>query len=66
MKNPLLDLLSTTLIPELRSDISAGTSCNVHLVLITVTTVRAFPDELAVCIGNDLDLSVISAALTVI
>ena len=52
MKNPLLDLLSTSLIPELGSDISTGTSCNVHLVLITVTTVRAFPHEFAVVING--------------
>ncbi len=66
MKNSLLDLLCTSLIPELGSDVSAGTSCNVHLVLITVAAVRAFPDELSVCVSDDLDLSVISAALAVI
>ena len=63
MENSLLDLLGTSLIPELGSDISTGTSCNVHLVLVSVAAVRALPYQLAVCICNDLDLSVISAAL---
>ena len=66
MENSLLDLLGTSLIPELSSDISTGTSCNVHLILVTVATVRALPDKLTVCIGNNLDLSVISAALAVV
>ena len=66
MKYSFLDLLSPALIPELGSDVAAGTSCNIHLVLVAVSAVGAFPDELSVLIADDLDLSVISAYLAVI
>ena len=46
MKYTFLDLLCTSLIPELCSNITAGTACDTHLVLITVTAVWAFPDQL--------------------
>ena len=66
MKNSFFDLLSSALIPELCSDVSAGSACYIHLVLIAVSAVGAFPDELSVFIVNDLDLTVVSAYLTVI
>ena len=65
MQNSLLDLLRSSLIPELRSDISAGTSCNVELALVTVSAMRAFPYELSVIL-DDPDLAVVAAYLTVI
>ena len=64
VKNSLFDLLSSSLIPELCSNVSASTSCNVHLGLIAVSAVRALPDKLAICVCHNLDLSVIAAALT--
>ena len=51
--------------PELCSDVSAGTSCNVELALVTVSAMRAFPYELSVIL-DDLDLAVVAAYLTVI
>ena len=66
MKNSLFNLLSSALIPELCSDVSAGSARYVHLVLITVSAVGAFPNELAVFVVNDLDLTVVSAYLAVI
>lgn len=66
MQNSLLDLLRSSLIPELRSDVSAGSSCNVHFVLVSIAAVRTFPDQLAILIGDDPDLAVIAAFLTVI
>ena len=47
MENSFLDLLGSSLIPELRSDVSAGSSCNVHFVLVSIAAVRTFPDQLA-------------------
>ena len=61
MHHALFDLLRPSLIPELGSDIAAGSSCYIHLILITVSAVRAFPDQLAVLVVHDLDLSVITA-----
>ena len=65
MKHPLLDLLSSSLIPELGADVSAGTSGNVHLVLITVSALRALPYQLAVVL-DDLYLAVVAAYLAVV
>ena len=66
MQNALLDFLCTALVPELGSDITAGTAGNIHCVLIGISAARAFPDQLFVFIFNDLDLSVITAFLAVV
>ena len=65
MKHSLFNFLCSALIPELCSDVSAGTSCNVELALVTVSAMRAFPYELSVIL-DDLDLAVVAAYLTVI
>ena len=65
VKHSFFDLLCSSLIPELCSDVSAGTSCNVELALVTVSAMRAFPYELSVIL-DDLDLAVVAAYLTVI
>ena len=64
MQYPVLDLLGTSLIPELCPDIPAGPACHEHLVLILITAIRAFPDQLPGLILPDNDLSVIAAAFT--
>ena len=66
MQNSLLDLLRSSLIPELRSDISAGTSCNIQCILVAVSAMWTLPYELSFLICYNLDLSVISTLLTVI
>ena len=66
MKHSVFDLLCTSLIPELSTDISAGSSCNKKLILVTVAAVRAFPDQLAGIIGNDLDLTIVSTVFAVV
>ena len=65
MEHALFDLLRSTLIPILGTDIAAGTACHVHLGLVGVAAVRAFPDQLAVIL-NDLDLAVKAALLALI
>ena len=66
MKHSFLDLLSSSLIPELCSDISTGTSRHIHFILIGVATIWTFPDQLSIVVGHDLDLPVIATLLTVI
>ena len=66
MEDSFLDLLGAPLIPVLRTDIAASTSCTVHLGLIAVVTVGALPNELAVLIVGDLDLTVEATYLTVV
>ena len=66
MKYAVFDLLRPSLIPELGSDVAAGSSGNKQVVLVTVATVRALPDELAILIGHDLDLTVVAADLAVV
>ncbi len=63
---PFLNFLSPALIPELSTYISAGTSCDIHLVLIAVSAFRAFPDKFAVLVLCNDDLPVKAADLTVI
>ena len=65
MKHPVTDFLRSALIPELCADITAGTSCNVHFILIGVAAVRTSPNELALFLDN-LDFSVPTAFLTVV
>ena len=66
MKDSLLDLLCPSLIPVLRTDVSAGPSRDVHRILIAVPAVRALPDQFVVLVRDDHDLSVISALLAVV
>lgn len=66
MQHSVFDFLRPTLVPELGSDVSAGTSCYEQLILVAVATVRAFPDQLAGVVGHDLDLTVVAAYLAVV
>ena len=65
MQNPFFNFLRPSLIPELRSDVTAGSSCNIHCILVTISTGRAFPYQLAIIL-HDLNLSAISAFLAII
>ena len=65
MKHPLLDLLSASLVPELRADVAASPSRDIHLILIAVAAVGALPEELAALL-NDRDLAVVAAYLAVV
>ena len=65
VKDAILDFLRTTLVPELRTNISAGTARNVHLILIAVFTMRALPHQFAVILNN-LDLAIIATHLAVV
>ena len=64
MQHAILNFLCASLVPELCSNITAGSSGNAHLVLVAVAAVRALPDQLAVLVLFNLDLSVISANIT--
>ena len=66
MQDALADLLGPALVPELGSDVSAGTAGDAHAGLVAVAADRALPDQLAGIVLDDHDLSVIAAALTVI
>ena len=66
MQNTLLDFLSSALIPELSPDIAAGAAGYVQLILVGIAAVGAGPDELAVLVFLDLNLSVIAAYLAVV
>lgn len=66
MQYPLLDLLRPSLIPELCADIAAGPSGYIHFILVPVAAARTFPDQLAVSIVDNVDLSVKTALLAVI
>ena len=63
---PLADFLGPALVPELGADVAAGTSGYIHLILVTVSAVGAFPDQLFMLVLDNLNFSVISAYLAVI
>ena len=65
MKNSIFDFLRSALIPELRSDVTACSARNVHLRLVAVMAMRAFPKKLSV-LFHDSDFPVVAANLTVI
>ena len=65
MQYSFLDLLGSALVPELRSYIAAGSSGDVHLVLILIAALRTGPDELSVRFP-DFDFAVKSAYLAVV
>ena len=66
MQHAVADFLRPSLVPELGSDVTAGTACHRHLVLVTVAAVRALPDQLTCLILDDFDLTVVAATLAVI
>ena len=65
MHNSIFYLLSSSLIPELCTYITAGTPCNIELTLILVAAVRANPVKLG-SLFLYLYLSVITALLAVV
>ena len=65
MENSFLDLLGSSLVPVLSTDVTAGSSGNVHLALIGVSALGASPDQLTVLL-SDLDLTIPAAFLTVV
>ena len=65
MQHSFFNLLRSALIPELRTDIAAGTACNIHFVLVLIAAVGANPNEFAVFFGN-LDFTVIAADLAIV
>lgn len=60
MENAVSNLLRSSSIPEVGSDVTAGASTDIHLTLISVMALRALPNKLAVFL-NDLNLSIESA-----
>ena len=66
MQHPVFYLLRPPLIPELCSDIAAGSSCDIHLILVTVAAVRALPHQLSLRIGDNLYLTVVATFLTIV
>ena len=66
MKDTLFDLLCSSLIPELGSDITTGSARYTHHILVTVATVRALPYQFSVFVFYDLDFAGISTFHTVI
>ena len=66
MEHSFLNFLSSTLVPILCSNIAAGSSCNVHLILIAVAALGAFPNELAVVILLNKNLAIKTAFLAIV
>lgn len=63
MQDAVLDFLCTALIPELGADISTGSTGNMHLALVAVAAIGAFPNEFAGFVFYDFDFAGITAIL---
>ena len=66
MQYPLLNFFCSSLIPILSTDISTSSSGNIHLCLVTIATVRTFPHQLFVFVGNNGDFSRVVTQLAAI
>ena len=63
MQDAVLDFLRAALIPELGADIPAGSTGNMHLALVAVAAIGAFPNEFAGFVFDDFDFAGIAAIL---
>lgn len=66
MQHPVLNFLSSALVPELRPHVAASTSGNVKLVLVSVSAPRALSYKFAVIVRYNLNFAVKTTFLTVI
>ena len=62
MKHSCLYLFGLAHVPEVLAQITAGSSGNIHLVVILVATLRTFPFAVIV----DEDLTIVSTYMTVV
>ena len=60
MQHAVADLLGSTLVPELGTDVTARATGDIHLLLVTIAAIGALPHQLAVILDN-LDLTVVAA-----
>ena len=63
MQHAVADLLGSTLVPELGTDVAARTTSDIHLLLVAVAAVGALPHQLAIVLDN-LGLTVNVTCLT--
>ena len=62
MKRPCVDLFCFSYIPEILSQITAGTSRHIHFIFILIVALWTFPLQIII----DNDLSIITTYMTVI
>lgn len=65
MQHAVADLLGSTLVPELGTDVAARATGDIHLLLVAVAAAGALPHQLAVILDN-LDLAIVAAHLAVV
>ena len=66
MQYTILNFLSPTLIPELGTDVAAGSASHGHQILIPVSAIRALPDQFAVTVLYNLNLTIVTAGSAII
>ena len=66
MQDSFFDFLCATLIPVLRSDVSAGSAGYIHRCLVFVAAVRTLPYELVVAVGHNLYFTSVTAFLAAV
>ena len=66
VQNAVFNLFRTTLVPELRTNVAAGSARNIKLALIAIGAAWALPYQLTIGIFDNLDLAIIGALLAVV
>ena len=66
MQHTVGNLRCSALVPVLRADVAAGAPRDMHLRLVAVAALRAFPDQFSCIVLYNPDLSIVAAYITVI
>ena len=66
MQHTFLNLLSSSLVPELGPDVTAGPPGHTHGILVMIFAIWAFPNQFAALICHDLHFPIITASAAVI
>src|SRR5574344_2117436 len=64
MNVSLFDFLGSALVPVVEADVSTGSPGNVHLVLVSISALRTFPNQITII--NNLNFSVPTTNLAII
>ena len=66
MQNPFCNLLRPPLIELVGTDITADTTSDIHLRLILATALGAPPNQLAICVLDNIDFAIETTDLTIV
>ena len=66
VKNPVSDFLSSTLVPELSSQVATSSSADRERVMVTVSASRTFPVKMTMFVLDNLNFTIKATGLAVV